>query len=105
MRERLPTTIMFSLSKLAQYADLGRLVKEDALSQAHGGLDQMITALGIGKLQSVDGMNGQVLPAVESFGNIWESVLEKLEIFTEITSVLSEVRNATSCLTSQSSTN
>ncbi|KZP17448.1 WD40 repeat-like protein [Athelia psychrophila] len=49
----------------------------------------MTTPSTVGKLERVDSVTGQAVAAAESFGGIWESVLEKLTIFTEITDVLS----------------
>ncbi|KZP04636.1 hypothetical protein FIBSPDRAFT_967959 [Athelia psychrophila] len=89
--EKLPTAITFSLANLAQNADVGRLGEEDALSQARGGLDLMTSASGVGAVTQAGDIAAQAVDVAESLGSIWESVLNKLEIFTEITKVIAEV--------------
>lgn len=92
MLEKLPTAITFSLLNLAQDADVGRLAEEEALAQAQASLNQLRSSRSVvGTSVRVDDMAGQALDNVESFGSIWESVLNKLDTFAEIAKVISEV--------------
>lgn len=90
--EKLPTTVTFSFLNLAQDADVGRLAEEEALSQAKEGLDQMASPSVVEAILRVDELAAQAVDDVESFGRIWDSVLNKLAIFTKMTEVISEVK-------------
>lgn len=90
--EKLPTGITFSLLNLAQDADVDRLEEDEALLRAKGGLHQMTSYSAVGKTLRVDDLAAQAVDNAESFGRTWDSVLNKLVVFTEITAVISEAR-------------
>lgn len=98
--EKLPTKITFSLLNLVPDADVGRLGEEEALSQAKEGLNQMTSPSIVETILQVDELAAQAADDVESFGRTWDSVLNKLAIFTKMTEVISEVRFPASRLSS-----
>lgn len=79
--------------KLEQGADVNRLSEEGALPIAKAGMDQMASSLVIEPFLREDDMADEAVDEAESFSSIWGSVLNKLEIFTEITELISEVRS------------
>lgn len=83
----------FSLLDLAQDTDVGRLGEEEALAQAKTGLGQMASSSVVGTFLRADDMAARAVDDAESFVGTWESVLNKLVIFTEVTNLMSEVRS------------
>lgn len=91
---KLPTSkIVFTMSALSQSANVEQLRVDEAISQAREGLAEMREASSsvIKIAETGPGMVNQAVASVQSFSDTWNSVISKLELFTQLTDAIAEV--------------
>lgn len=89
-----PTKIAFSIAQTPSDHHVDHVEMEEALSQAQQGIGNVKSLpRPIGDIGSVVDALPVVTAAVKSFADTWSSLLDKLEIFTQITDQLAEVRS------------
>ncbi|KAF7967198.1 hypothetical protein HWV62_35584 [Athelia sp. TMB] len=90
--QRLPTSLLFTLSSLSKDADVSRLREEEVIQQARSGLKQMSVApSALSRIQRVSDVGSEVLSSAKSFEDIWGSLLGKLELFMTLLNQLSAI--------------
>ena len=88
------TKIMFSITSLSNQTDVAELQREETIGRAEYGIGGMDLAPSIIKKMetSLDVYAGKA-DAVASFADTWDSLLEKIKPFVELTDKLAGVRS------------
>lgn len=89
--KELPIAITFSMLGIPQDANIEQLREEEALSQALIGTDSMKYPSLVGAVIQANEMAIESVDDAESLYSTWTSVLNKLQVFTEISAAISEV--------------
>ncbi|KAF7971105.1 hypothetical protein HWV62_22028 [Athelia sp. TMB] len=83
-------SLSFRLSTLSKDANIVRLHEEEAIQQGRGRLDQMVLSPFAGaNVETVSNAGVNMLNSAKTVGEIWASVVEKLQVFAKIANELS----------------
>lgn len=86
------TTIGFSITALSQGGDVGQLQMKEALSQAQQSVGQMVAAPSVlDNVETIVGISAGIADTVKSVSDTWDSLLNKIDLFTQVVGQLSEV--------------